>query len=59
MSRIIKQVRVVKTVTRALGSGAQESFWEVQEKRCLRWKTVAVFGKASDAFNDAMARASL
>lgn len=49
MSRTIVKLRVVKTVTRSLGSGIQESFWLVQEKHGLRWKTVATFGNSTAA----------
>lgn len=43
------KLRVVKTVTRSLGSGVKESFWEVQEKRVFKWVTVATFGNSTAA----------
>ena len=36
MSRTIVKLRVVKTVTRSLGSGIRESFWEVLTTSTLR-----------------------
>lgn len=49
MSRTIVKLRVVKTVTRSLGSGIRESFWEVQRKDLLRWRTIATFGNSTAA----------
>lgn len=49
MSRTVTKVRVVKTLDRLLGAGDQESFWLVQEKHGLRWKTVATFGNSTAA----------
>lgn len=43
------RLRVVKTVTRAKGSGIQESFWEVRKKETFKWRTVATFGNATAA----------
>lgn len=43
------KLRVVKTVTRSLGSGIRESFWEVQKKNALGWRTVATFGNSTAA----------
>ena len=49
MSRTIVKLRVVKTVTRSLGSGIKESFWEVQKKNALGWRTIATFGNSTAA----------
>lgn len=43
------KLRVVKTATRSLGSGIQESFWTLQKKGILRWKDVGIFGTSDDA----------
>ena len=44
----VKTARVVKTVSDN-GSGLTETFWNVQTKRGLLWKTVATFGNATAA----------
>lgn len=49
MSRTIVKLRVVKTVTRSLGSGIKESFWEVQRKELFGWRTIATFGNSTAA----------
>ena len=49
MSRTIVKLRVVKTVTRSLGSGIRESFWTLQKKGIFRWKDVGIFGTSDDA----------
>lgn len=59
MSRTIKKVRIVKTLTRALGSGVQETFWEVQERRPFKWHTVGVYPSSADACTHAAKSVSL
>lgn len=58
MSRTIVKLRVVKTVTRALGSGIRESFWEVQQRHAFRWRTRGVHSTASEAYEQAKKIAS-
>ena len=53
------RLRVVKTVTRAKGSGIQESFWEVQQRHTFRWRTRGVHPTASEAYEHATKLASL
>lgn len=46
--RPVRTARVVKTACDN-GSGLTESFWKVQAKRFLGWRTVATFGNATAA----------
>ena len=59
MSRTIVKLRVVKTVTRSLGSGIRETFWEVQQRHAFGWRTRAVHPTASEAYDHAIKLASL
>lgn len=44
----VRTARVVKTACDN-GSGLTESFWNVQARRFLGWRTVATFGNATAA----------
>jgi len=58
MSGNVARYRVVKTITRAPGSGIKESFWEVQRRRAFRWWTLSVYPTSWEANADAIKRAS-
>lgn len=48
MRRIDAQYRIVRMLG-SNGRGITETFWEVQKKRILGWKTVATFGNSTAA----------